>query len=152
VDDCAWTIAFDNLAGRKELAFKVRQLLDQAQTAFRRQGMELDEKKTELAVIYKANQERKQWENDANRWTTQWHDRALKFNTGSTRWLGFHLDRCLNWNAHVDNRVQRRLWKQQNVRRFMAAHGINRKLSRTVAWSTTMATATYGIVKLLYLL
>jgi hypothetical protein len=27
----------------------------------------------------------------------------------------------------------------------MAAHGINRKLARTVAWSTAMATATYGI-------
>jgi hypothetical protein len=60
VDDCAWTIAFDNLADKKELAFKVRQLLDQAQIAFRRHKMELDEKKTELAVIYKANQKRKQ--------------------------------------------------------------------------------------------
>jgi hypothetical protein len=65
VDDCAWTIAFDNLADKKELAYKVRRLLDQAQTAFRRHGMELDEKKTELAVIYKATQKRKQWENDA---------------------------------------------------------------------------------------
>jgi hypothetical protein len=27
----------------------------------------------------------------------------------------------------------------------MAAHGISRKLARRVAWSTTMATATYGI-------
>lgn len=27
----------------------------------------------------------------------------------------------------------------------MAGHGINRKLARTVAWSTSMATATYGI-------
>jgi hypothetical protein len=27
----------------------------------------------------------------------------------------------------------------------MAAHGINRKPARTVAWSTTMATATYGM-------
>jgi hypothetical protein len=41
--------------------------------------------------------------------------------------------------------VQRVIWKQQQVRRFMAAHGINRKLARTVSWSTTMAKATYGI-------
>jgi hypothetical protein len=27
----------------------------------------------------------------------------------------------------------------------MAAHGINRQLARTVAWSTAIATATYGI-------
>jgi hypothetical protein len=69
----------------------------------------------------------------------------MKFNRGSTRWLGFYLDRCLNWKAHVDNCVQRGLWKHQYVRRFMAAHGINRKLARTGAWSTTMATATYGV-------
>jgi hypothetical protein len=50
VDNCAWTMAFDNLADKKELVDKVRRLLDQAQTAFRRHGMELDEKKTELAV------------------------------------------------------------------------------------------------------
>jgi hypothetical protein len=89
VDDCGWTIAFDNLADKKELAYKVRRLLDQAQAAFRRHGMELDEKKTELTVIYKANQKRKQWENDANRWTMQWDERALKFNKGSTSGLDF---------------------------------------------------------------
>jgi hypothetical protein len=27
----------------------------------------------------------------------------------------------------------------------MAAHGINRKLTRTISWSTTMAIATYGL-------
>jgi hypothetical protein len=37
------------------------------------------------------------------------------------------------------------LWKQQQVRRFMAAYGINRKLAQTVAWSTTIATAIYGM-------
>jgi hypothetical protein len=141
VDDCAWTIEFDNLADKNELASKVRRLLDQAQSIFRKHGMELDEKKTEIAFIYKANQKRKQWENEANRWTMQWNERTIKFNRGSTRWLGFYLDRCLNWKAYVDNCVQRGLWKQQHVRRFMAAHGINRKLARTVAWST----ATYGM-------
>jgi hypothetical protein len=44
----------------------------------------------------------------------------------------------------VDICVQR-AWKQWQVRRFMAAYGINRKLARTVAWSTTMASVTYGI-------
>jgi hypothetical protein len=117
---------------------------DQAQAAFRKHGMELDEK-TELAVIYKANQKRKQWENDANRWIMQWHDRAIKINKGSTRWLRFHIDKRLNWKAHVGNCDQRGLWKQQHVRRFMAAHGINRKPARTVAWLTTMATAAYGM-------
>jgi hypothetical protein len=70
---------------------------------------------------------------------------ALKFNKGTTRWLGFHLDRRLNLRAHVDTCVQQALWKQQQVRRFMAVHGINRKLVRTVSWSTAMTTATYGI-------
>jgi hypothetical protein len=111
VDDCAWTIEFDNLADKNELASKVRRLLDQAQSIFRKHGMELDEKKTEIAVIYKANQKRKQWENEANRWTMQWNERTMKFNRGSTRWLGFYLDRCLNWKAHVDNCARRGLWK-----------------------------------------
>jgi hypothetical protein len=31
------------------------------------------------------------------------------------------------------------------VRWFMAVYGINRKLARTVAWCTAMATTTYGI-------
>jgi hypothetical protein len=67
--DCAWTISFD-LGDTNELTSKVRRLLDQAQAVFRKYGMELDEKKkTELAVIYKANQRRKQWETDANRWS-----------------------------------------------------------------------------------
>jgi hypothetical protein len=35
-DDCAWTIAFDNLADKNELASKVRKLLDQAQSVFRK--------------------------------------------------------------------------------------------------------------------
>jgi hypothetical protein len=101
--------------------------------------------KRQLALIYKANQKRKQWEIDANRWSMRWQDKTIQFNKGNTTWLGFHLDRCLNWHAHVDTCVQRALWKQQQVRRFMAAYGINRKLARTVAWSTAMATATYGI-------
>jgi hypothetical protein len=67
VDDCAWTISFDNLEDKNELTSKVQRLLDQVQEVFRRHGMELDEKKTELAVIYKANQKRKQWEIDGNR-------------------------------------------------------------------------------------
>jgi hypothetical protein len=52
-----------------------------------------------------------------------------------------------HWHAHVDTSgcVQRALWKQQQVRRFMAAHRINRKLARTVSWSTSMATAKYGL-------
>jgi hypothetical protein len=33
----------------------------------------------------------------------------------------------------------------QNVRRFMAAHGIKRKCVRRVAWSTTIARVIYGI-------
>jgi hypothetical protein len=60
VDDCAWTISFDNLGDKNELASKVRRLLDQVRTVFRKHGMELDEQKTELALIYKANQKRKQ--------------------------------------------------------------------------------------------
>jgi hypothetical protein len=60
----------------------------------------------------------------------------IQFNRGSTRWLGDHLDRCMNWHAHVDICVPRALGKQQQVRRVMAAHGINRKLARTLSWST----------------
>jgi hypothetical protein len=63
----------------------------------------------------------------------------------TTRWLGFYLDPFLNWRAHVKIRVQQGLWRQPKVARFMQRWGINRKLARTVAWSTSMATAAYGI-------
>jgi hypothetical protein len=145
VDDCAWTISFDNLGDKIEVASKVRRLLDQAPTVFHKHRMELDEQKTELALIYTGNQTRKQWEIDVNRWSMWWHDKRIQFNTRNKRWLGFYLDRCLNWHAHVDTCVQRARWKQQQVGRFMAAYRINRKLARTVAWSTAMPTATYGI-------
>jgi hypothetical protein len=102
--------------------------------------MELDEITTELAVIDKANQKRKQLEMEANWWSMRWHDKTIHFNKCNTRWLGYDLDRRLNWHAHVDTCVQRALWKQQQVRRFIAAHGINRKLARTVSWSTGMST------------
>jgi hypothetical protein len=52
VDDCAWSIPFDSLSDKNELASKVQRLLNKIQAVFRRHGMELDEKKTELAVIY----------------------------------------------------------------------------------------------------
>jgi hypothetical protein len=129
VDDCAWSIPFDSLSDKNELASKVQRLLNKIQVVFRNHGMELDEKMTDLPVIYKANQKRKQWETEANRGSIRWHDKTIQFNKGNTRWLGYHLDRCLNWHADVDICVQRALWKQQRVRRFMAGHGINRKLA-----------------------
>jgi hypothetical protein len=51
----ALSIAFDNLEDKNELVLKVQRLLYKIQEFFRRYGMELDEKKTELAVIYNAN-------------------------------------------------------------------------------------------------
>jgi hypothetical protein len=67
MDDCAGTMSFDNLFNKEDLASKVRRFLDQAQTVFRRHGMELNEKKTGLSIIYKANQKRKQWGNEVNK-------------------------------------------------------------------------------------
>jgi hypothetical protein len=113
VDDYAWSIPFDSLSDKNELASEVQRLLNKIQAVFRRHGMELGEKKTELAVIYKANQKRKQCEMEANRWSMRWHDKMIQLNKGNTRWLGYHVDRCLNWHAHVDTCVQRPLWKQQ---------------------------------------
>jgi hypothetical protein len=94
---------------KNELTSKVRKLLNQIQGTFRRHGMELDAKKTESVVIYKANQKRQQWDRDANRWSMQWQNMSIEFNKGNARWLGFHLDGCLNWKGHVDTCVQRAL-------------------------------------------
>jgi hypothetical protein len=77
VDDCARTIAFDNLADKNELASKVQRLLNQAPSAFCKHGMELYEKKTELEVVCKANQKRKWWKIDANRRTMRWHGKNI---------------------------------------------------------------------------
>jgi hypothetical protein len=71
--------------------------------------MEPDGKKAQLAVIYKANPKCKQWVMEENRLSMQWHDKTIQFNKGNTQWLGYHLDRCLNWHAHVDTCVQRAL-------------------------------------------
>jgi hypothetical protein len=62
LDDCAWSIPFDSLSDKNELASKVQRLLNKIQPVFLRHGMEIDKKKTDLAVIYKANQKRKKWE------------------------------------------------------------------------------------------
>jgi hypothetical protein len=51
VDDCAWANPFDSLSDTNELASKVQRLLNKIHAAFRRHRIELDEKKTELAVI-----------------------------------------------------------------------------------------------------
>jgi hypothetical protein len=101
----SWSIPFDNLSDKNELASKVQRLLKKTQEVFRRHGLELDEKKTELAVIYRANQKRKQWEMEANWSSMQWHDKMIYFNKGNTRWLGYYQDRCLNWHAYVDTGV-----------------------------------------------
>jgi hypothetical protein len=58
VHDCGWTISFDNHRDKNELTFKVRGLLDRAQTAFCKYGIGLDEQMKELALIYKSNQYR----------------------------------------------------------------------------------------------
>jgi hypothetical protein len=60
VDDCAWSILFDSLRDKNELAWKVQRLLNKIQAVYRRYGMELDEEKIELLVIYTENQNRKQ--------------------------------------------------------------------------------------------
>jgi hypothetical protein len=109
VADCAWSIPFDNLSDKNERGSKVQRLVNQIQAVFRRHGMDLDETQTELAVVYKANQNRKHWEMDANRWSMRWHDRTIHFNNGNARWVGYHLDRRPNWHAYVDPCVQRAL-------------------------------------------
>jgi hypothetical protein len=63
------TIAFDDFNGKNSVTIKIRKLLDQIQLVFRKHSMTLDEKKTELAIIYKGNKNRKKWETEANRWS-----------------------------------------------------------------------------------
>jgi hypothetical protein len=101
--------------------------------------MELDETMTALKVIYKANQQCKQWEMEAHRWSMRSNDKTIQFNKGNLGWLGYHLDRYVNWYTYLDTCVQGALWKQQQQRRFMVGHGINQKLGQTVSWSTSMA-------------
>jgi hypothetical protein len=84
VDDFVWSIPFDSLSDKNELASKVQRLLNKIRAVFCKHGMELDEKKTELAVIYKANQNRKKWEMEANRWSMRWHGKPIQFNKSNT--------------------------------------------------------------------
>jgi hypothetical protein len=84
VDHYAWSMPFESLSDKNELDSIVQRLLHKIEVVFRKGGMELDQKKTELAVIYKANQNRKQWEMEANRWSMQWYDKTIQFNKGNT--------------------------------------------------------------------
>jgi hypothetical protein len=106
-----------------------------ASSTFRKHSMELDTGKTEIAIVFKVERANKKWEAAANDWKLRWMNKEYKFKKGPTRWLGSHIDRSMNWKAHVSTCVERALWKQQKVRRFMLAHGVNRKLARTIAWS-----------------
>jgi hypothetical protein len=49
----AWSIPFDSLSDKNELASIVQRLLNKIQAVSSRNSMELDKKKTEFAVIYK---------------------------------------------------------------------------------------------------
>jgi lysylphosphatidylglycerol synthetase-like protein (DUF2156 family) len=98
VDACKWSIVFDSLSDKNELAWIVQRLLHKIQSVFWRYGMELDEKHTKLRLIYKANQNCKQWDMAANRWSTRWRDKTIYFNKRNTQWLGYHLERYLNWH------------------------------------------------------
>jgi hypothetical protein len=92
VDECAWTISFDNFRDKKLLGSKIRKLLDQVQPVFHKHGTTLDKKKTELGLLFKANRNRKQWETEANSWLILWYNSEIKFNKGTTEWLGFQID------------------------------------------------------------
>jgi hypothetical protein len=56
LDDCTWAISIDFLGDKNKFASNVRRLLDQACTVLSKHSMELDDQKTELALIYKVNQ------------------------------------------------------------------------------------------------
>jgi hypothetical protein len=111
---------------------------------FELHGLSVDTGQLEVAFISSNTQTSKRFKIDSKRWTVNWGGILLTIQD-TTRWLGFYLDPFLNWRAHVQIRVQQGLWRQQKVARFMQRGGINRKLAHTVAWSTSMATAAYGI-------
>jgi hypothetical protein len=103
-------------------------------------GLSLDIGKLDVAFISRNTQTSKRFKIDSKRWKVNWGGKLLTIQD-TTRWLGFYLDPFLNWRAHVKIQVQQGLLRQQKVARFMQRWGINRELARTVAWSTSMATA-----------
>ena len=135
VDDCAWAIPIEDLQDKRMISREIKSVMEIASSTFRKHSMELDTGKTEIAIVFKVERANKKWEAAANDWKLRWMNKEYKFKKGPTRWLGSHIDRSMNWKAHVSTCVERALWKQQKVRRFMLAHGVNRKLARTIAWS-----------------
>jgi ribonuclease HI len=106
--------------------------------------LSLDIGKLDVAFISRNTQTPNRFKIASKRWKVNWGGKLLTIQD-TTRWLGVYLDPFLNWHAHIKIRVQQGLWRQQKVARFMQCWGINSKLARTVAWSTSMATAAYGI-------
>jgi hypothetical protein len=141
VDDCSWAIPFSS---PQQLQRDSHGLRDAVKDRFEMHGLSLDIGKLEVAFISRNTQTSKRFKIDSKRWKVKWGGNLLMIQD-TTRWLGFYIDPVLNWRAHVKIRVQQGLWRQQKVARFMQRWGINRKLARTVAWSTSMGTAAYGI-------
>jgi hypothetical protein len=141
VDDCSWAIPF---ISPRQLQREAGQLLGTVNDRFKQHGLSLDIGKLEIAFISKNKPTSKRYRDESKKWKVTWGGKVLA-NQGTTRWLGFHLDPFLNWRAHVRIRVQQGLYRQHTVARFMQRWGIKRQLARMVAWSTSMATAAYGI-------
>jgi hypothetical protein len=141
VDDCSWAIRFSSPQRLQRESYR---LLDAVKDRFEMHGLSLDTGKLEVAFISKNTRTSKQFKIESKRWMVNWGGKLLTIQD-TTPWLGFYLDPFLNWRGHVKFRVQQGHWRQQKVARYMQRWRINRKLARTVAWSTSMATAVYGI-------
>jgi ribonuclease HI len=141
VDDCSWAIPFSS---PRQLQRDSSRLLDAVKEQFEGHGLLLDTGKLEVAFISKNTRTSKRFREESKKWKVEWGGKILTLQD-TTRWLGFYLDRFLNWRSHVQIRIQQALFRQQRVSRFMQRWGIKRQLARTVAWSTSMSTGAYGI-------
>ena len=83
----------------------------------------------------------------AKSWELKWGDIHRRFDIKAkpTRWLGFFIDCCFNWQAHVRHRLAFGHYRIKATARVMNANGVQRKLARKVSWAVGMSTAAYGI-------
>jgi hypothetical protein len=108
VDDCSWAIPFNS---PRQLQSDSSRLLDAVKEQFEGHRLSLDTGKLEVACISKNTRTSKRFREESQEWTVELGGKVLTLQD-TTPWLGFYLDRFLNWRSHVQIRIQQALFRQ----------------------------------------
>jgi hypothetical protein len=93
VDDCSWNIPF---CSPRQLQRDSSRLRDAVKEQFKGQGLSLDTGKLEVVLISQNTRTLKRFREENKKGRVEWGGKILTLQD-TTLWLGFYLDRFLNW-------------------------------------------------------